>query len=249
MAERGIYVAEDGTLYVEGEAYTLTFEDEFEGTELDATKWDRCPEQKRQDLECYWNNECAILKGDGKLTITSEYRDGKYYMGGIRSKRKFAQTYGYYEVCCTLNNVPGYWVAFWLMGEKVGNVDNSGVDGTEVDIMESAFFGEGINHALHWDGYGEFHKTVGKETMNSKVYDGEYHTFSLLWTEKEYIFYIDRKETWRTEAKEAGGTCQAPLYLKFTAETGTWTGDLLDTSKFPTEVYVDYVRVYERKSK
>lgn len=245
--KHGIYVSEDGTLYVEGEAYALTFEDEFEGTELDSTKWVHCPEWKRQDLECYWDNDCVKLNGDGRLTITSEYRNGKYCMGAIRSKGKFAQAQGYFEIRCTLNTVPGYWVAFWLMGETVGHVDNSGLDGTEIDIMESAFFGKAINHALHWDGYGEHHKTIGKETMNSKVYDGEYHTFSVLWTEKEYIFYIDREETWRTEAKEAGGTCQVPLYMKFTAETGTWTGDELDEKNFPAAVYVDYVKAYERK--
>ncbi len=247
IPEHGIYVSQDGTLYVEGEAYDVTFEDEFEGTELDSTKWERCPEWKRQDLNCYWNNDCSVLNGDGKLTITSEYRDGNYYMGGIRSKGKFEQAYGYFEVRCTLNTVPGYWVAFWLMGRNVGNVDNSGVDGTEIDVMESAYFGKAVNHALHWDGYDEHHKSTGKETMNSNVYDGEYHTFSLLWTEREYIFYIDGAECWRTEAKEAGGVCKAPLYMKFTAETGSWTASSLDTSKFPTAVYVDYVKVYERK--
>lgn len=247
MTKRGILYGDDGTLYVDGEAYTLTFEDQFEGTELDSTKWSHCPEWKRQDLECYWSNDCVAVKGDGRLTVKAEYRDGKYYMGAIRSKGKFEQTYGYYEIRCTLNTIPGYWVAFWLMGKEVGHVDDSGVDGTEVDIMESAFFGKAVNHALHWDGYGEHHKSLEKEAMNSSVYDGEYHTFSLLWTEKEYVFYIDGEETWRTEAKEAKGTCQSPLYMKFTAETGTWTGDLLDTSNFPAEVYVDYVRVYEKR--
>ncbi|MBQ3027723.1 MAG: glycoside hydrolase family 16 protein, partial [Lachnospiraceae bacterium] len=242
-----VYLEEDGTLYVDGEAYSLTFEDEFEGTELDMTKWSYCPEWKRQDLECYWENDCTQLRGDGNLTLTSEYRNGKYYMGAVRSKGKFTQTYGYFETRCTLNTVPGYWMAFWLMGETVSNENGSGVDGTEIDIMETAYFGQAINHALHWDGYGANHKSIGKKTFNSEVYDGEYHTFSLLWTETEYIFFIDGEETWRTSAEEAGGICEAPLYLKLTTETGSWTASSLDTSKFPTEVYVDYVRVYEKK--
>ena len=248
IPEQGIYVSDDGVLYVEGNAYALTFEDEFEGTELDTTKWERCPEWKRQDLNCYWDDECSTVNGDGTLVITSEYRDGNYYMGAIRSKNKFSQAYGYFEVRCTLNEVPGYWTAFWLMGENVGNVDGSGVDGTEIDIMESAYFGRGINHALHWDGYGEHHSSIGAQTKNSKVYDGEYHTFSLLWTEEEYVFYIDREECWRTEAKKAGGICQNPLYLKFTAETGSWTASALDVTKFPTSVSVDYIKVYEKQT-
>ena len=246
IPEQGIYVSENGVLYVEGNAYSLTFEDEFEGTELDTTKWERCPEWKRQDLNCYWDDECSVVNGDGTLSIRSEYRDGIYYMGAIRSKNKFSQTYGYFEVRCTLNTIPGYWTAFWLMGENVGNVDGSGVDGTEIDIMESAYFGTAINHAFHWDGYAENHSSIGTNTKNGEVYDGKYHTFSLLWTEEEYIYYIDGKECWRTNAKEAGGVCQAPLYLKFTAETGSWTALALDVNKFPTSVYVDYIRVYEK---
>ena len=240
-------MSEDGTLYVEGEAYSLTFEDEFEGTELDRKKWAPCPEWKRQDLQCYWDKDLISVNGDGYLTVTSEYRNGAYYMGAIRSKNLFSQAYGYFEVRCTLNTVPGYWTAFWLMGENVENEDGSGLDGTEIDIMESAYFGKGINHALHWDGYGKNHKSVGSQTQNAEVYDGGFHTFSLLWTEEEYIFYIDGKESWRTRAVQAGGTCQNPLYMKFTAETGSWTASKLDTEKFPTSVYVDYVKVYEKK--
>lgn len=246
IPDTGIYTSQDGTLYIDGVEYSLTFEDEFEGDVLDRTKWAPCPEWKRQDLNCFWDQDMISI-GDGLLAIGSEYRNGNYYMGAIRSKGLFSQAYGYFEVKCTLNTIPGYWTAFWLMGSTVENVDGSGVDGTEIDIMESAYFGKGINHALHWDGYGKSHQSIGSQTQNSQVYDGEFHTFSLLWTEEEYIFYIDGKESWRTKAEKAGGICQAPLYMKFTSETGSWTASKLDTSKFPTAVYVDYVKVYEKK--
>lgn len=247
IPESGIYTSHDGALYIDGKAYNLTFEDEFEGGSLDLTKWEYCPEWKRQDLECYWDNDCVTVK-DGNLTLTAEQRGNAYYMGAVRSKGKFEQAYGYFEVKCTLNTIPGYWTAFWLMGETVGNENGSGVDGTEIDIMESAYFGKGINHALHWDGYGANHRSTGSQTENSSVYDGEYHTFALLWTESEYVFYIDGEECWRTSAEEAGGICQAPLYLKFTAETGSWTAAELNTDSFPDYVFVDYIRVYEKQN-
>lgn len=234
-----------GDIYIDGEAYTLTFSDEFDGNTLDMSKWEYCPEWKRQDLECYWENDCVSVQ-DGNLVITSEESDGAYYMGAVRSKGKFEQAYGYFEVRCTLNTTPGYWTAFWLMGESVGNEDGFGTDGTEIDIMESAYFGKGINHALHWDGYGINHQSTGSQTQNSAVYDGGYHTFSLLWSETEYIFYIDGQETWRTSAEEAGGVCTSPLYMKFTTETGTWTAGELTSESFPDSVYVDYIRVYSK---
>lgn len=246
IPESGIYTAKDGTLYVDGNAYEMTFEDEFEGDSLDFTKWEYCPEWQRQNVNCYWRNSAVSLDGQGKLCITTSYESGNYIAGGIRSKGKFEQAYGYFEVKCTLNTIPGYWSAFWLLCEEVMNENNSGVDGTEIDIMESAFFDTSqVNHALNWDGYGAAQKAVWYQTQKDGLYEG-YHTFSLLWTEEEYVFYVDGAESYRTRAEEAGGVSTAPSYLKFTTETGLWTIDSLDNSKLPDNVYVDYIRVYSK---
>jgi len=68
-----------------------------------------------------------------------------------------------------------------------------------------------------------------------------FHTFGLLWTPEEYVFYVDEKETWRTSA---GGVCQVPLYLKLSDEVGSWGGDV-SKAKLPDRFLVDYVRVYD----
>ena len=234
------------TLTVDGREYRLTFEDDFSGTELDLSKWERCPEWKRQDLNCYWDDDMSYLDGMGNLVLGIKYDkwEGKYLSGAVRSKGLFEQTYGYYEIRCTLNTVPGYWTAYWLMGDCVYSEENGGVDGTEIDIYESAFYRDGlIQHTLNWDSYGAAHRAEGCQVA-ADVYDGEYHTFALLWTEEEYVFYIDGKETWRTDAASAGGTCEEPLYMKITAEMGTWAGDPPPRSD---SIKVDYVRVYAEK--
>lgn len=235
----------DGSLLISGERYVMTFDDEFNGSNLDLTKWSRCPEWKRQDRNCYWNNDCSYLNGEGQLVLEATY-DGDYYMGAIRSKGKFEQAYGYFEVKCTLNTTPGWWTAFWLMGETVQE-GNSGAQGTEIDIYESAFYYDNeVQHTLNWGGYGAGHQASGSRTKIDGLYDGDYHTFSLLWTEEEYVFFIDGEETWRTDAAEAGGTCTAPLYLKMTAETGSWTYDDMDELLLPDSILVDYIRVYQK---
>ena len=133
------------------------------------------------------------------------------------------------------------------MSEKVVNEDNSGVDGTEIDIMESAFFETSqLNHALNWDGYGAAQKAKWYQSQKDGLYDGSFHTFSLLWTEDEYVYYVDREEVYRTKAEEAGGVSTAPSYIKFTTETGLWTMDKINNSLFPDNVYVDYIKVYSR---
>lgn len=230
---------------IDGVSYHMTFEDNFEGTKLDPTKWVHSPEWKRQDLNNYWKDEMAYLDGEGHLVIEMEYDKytDRYNSGAVETNGKFEQAYGYYEIKCTLNNVPGYWTAFWLMGDSVKSEENGGRDGTEIDIYESPYFNEKqIQHTLNWDGYGTAHKAEGK-IVDADVYDGKFHTFGLLWTEDEYVYYIDGKETWRTDAEKAEGTCEVPLYLIISAETGSWTGRP-DKNVLPDSIYVDYVRVY-----
>ena len=232
---------------IEGKRYALTFEDEFEGTELDLTKWSRCPEQKRQDQNNYWDDDMSYLDGSGNLILEMSYEEAedKYLSGAVRTKDKFEQAYGYFEVRCTANTVPGYWVAYWLMGETVLGKYNGGVDGTEIDVMETAYYyTKEVQNTLNWDGYDAiYHKYEGKKTV-ADVYDGEYHTFSVLWTEGEYFFYIDGEISWRTNAEAAEGTCEAPLYMKVTTETSSWTSAVRDNANFPAYIKVDYVRAY-----
>jgi beta-glucanase (GH16 family) len=76
------------------------------------------------------------------------------------------------------------------------------------------------------------------------VMDG-FHTFAIWWTPKEYIFYIDGKETWRTTA---GGVSQVPEYMLLSDEIGPWAGEI-SKAKLPDEFQVDYVRVYDLMEK
>lgn len=240
------------TIVMDGREYVLTFEDDFNGTELDLTKWERCPEWQRQDLNNYWDNDMSYLDGNGNLILAMEYDKytDRYNSGAVRTKGIFEQQYGYFEIRCTVNTVPGYWTAFWLMSESVSSEENGGVDGTEIDIYESAYYSQSmIQHTLNWDGYGEAHKAEGQKVL-ANVYDGDYHTFSLLWTEDEYVFYIDGVETWRTDAAAAEGTSKVPAYLKITSEMGSWTywhEGIVSYKNLPDAMKVDYVRVYAEK--
>lgn len=233
------------TITIDGKKYTLTFEDDFDGNKLDPKKWERCNEEKRHDLNNYWDDSMSYLDGKGNLIIGMSYDEKRdaFLSGAIQSKRKFEQTYGYYEIRCAVNTVPGYWTAFWMYNDKVVNTGDGGLDGTEIDIFESPYCEQKqIQHTLHWNGYDIYHGSDGS-ISDADVYDGEYHTFSLLWTKDEYVFYIDGKESWRTNAKDARGTCRNPLYMIISAETGSWTG-VPDTEALPDLMKVDYVRVY-----
>ncbi len=239
------------TRTINGARYRLTFYDDFDGDRLDSSKWRVCPDQARQDVGGRWDKSQVSLDGNGNLVLAASVNaDGTPVSGAIRSRglffTKFEQARGYFEIRCKLQNSAGFWGAFWLMCDDVKKVGNGAVDGAEIDIFESHDISGGINHAVHWDGYGDDHKSHAKTVMTN-CYDGEYHTFSLLWTEDAYIFYIDGVKTYTYDASVAGfpGSCEAECYLKITTEFGSWAGKF-DPASLPDAIVVDYVKVYQK---
>ena len=233
------------TTVTEDTSPKLLFEDNFDGTTLDTTKWETVDGWERQGAS-YWYSDAVSLDGDGHLVITVTPSEVENYVdaGCARTRGRFERAFGYYEASIKFINMQGVWCAFWLMGDTVGNVDGSGRDGTEIDIIESIHNENGVcNHALHWDGYGDAHTTTSKTIEDCGLYDGKFHTVALEWNEDEYVFYIDGNETWRTTD---GGVCQAPLYMKLSVESAPWAGEV-DHSALPAEMLVDYVRVWDKK--
>jgi beta-glucanase (GH16 family)/Ca2+-binding EF-hand superfamily protein len=221
----------------EAKAWKLVWHDEFDGTKLDESKWD-VPNNRRRDG--WWSPKAVSLDGKGHLAI-STLKDGNRYLDAcVRTRGKFEHAHGYYVARVKLQGQPGHWSAFWLYNSSVGKIGNEGRDGTEIDIMEKPWLDDQVQHALHWDGYGKAHKSEGKVSSVPGVMDG-FHTFSLWWKADEYVFYVDGKETWRTDA---GGVCQVPLYIKLSDEIGKWGGDITK-AKLPDRFLVDYVRVYD----
>jgi len=220
-----------------GQKWRLLWHDEFDGTQLDRTKWD-VPEGPRRDG--FWSAKAAILDGKGRLVIKVFEEGGRYYDACVRTRGKFEHAFGFYVARIQLQGQPGHWSAFWLHTESVNKIGNEGRDGTEIDIMEKPWLDDRVNHALHWDGYGQHHRSAVKESRMPGVMEG-FHTFALDWRPEEYVFYIDGKEMWRTRA---GGVCQVPVYIKLSDEVGRWAGDIR-TARLPDQFLVDYVRVYE----
>ncbi|HQI27679.1 MAG TPA: glycoside hydrolase family 16 protein [Sedimentisphaerales bacterium] len=221
----------------EGKSWKLVWHDEFDGRQLDQSKWD-IPEYKRRDA--YWSRKAIRLDGQGNLAISTLKEGDKVLDGCVRTRRKFEHAFGYYVARIQLQEQQGHWSAFWLYNESVGKVGDEGRDGTEIDIMEKPWLDDRINYALHWDGYGKQHKSEAKVVKVPGIMKG-FHTYGLAWLPDQYVFYIDGKEMWRTKA---GGVCQVPLYIKLSDEVGNWGGDIKKAT-LPDRFLVDYVRVYD----
>ena len=225
----------------DGKQWKLLWHDEFEGQQLDETKWNRLGDWKRRDG--YWIKEDAYLNGKGSLLLRTRQDGERYTCGAVNTAGKFEHAFGYYVARCKLPTQPGHWPAFWLMSAGVHRVGDEGRDGTEIDIIEVPWRDGRLTSNLHWDGYSKAHKSAGKKFSLPGIMQG-WHTFGLLWLPTEYVFYVDGQETWRSSA---GGVSQVPEYVKLTEEIGTW-GGAIQKASLPDYCEVDYVRVYEAKT-
>ena len=240
------------TRTVNGTNYTLTFYDEFEGSSLNSSKWACCPEQSRQGGACTWKDSMVSVS-DGCLNLGAALdSNNNPICGAVRTMTKsysvkWSQCKGYFECRAKLQSAPGFWGAFWLMDKNMKDVAGNGAsDGAEIDIFESFSVAQGgVNHAIHWDGYNTYHQQNAHQVYNKALYDGNFHTFALQWTDTEYVFFIDGVETYRVgNADEANIICQNALYIKLTVEFGSWAGSY-SASTLPDAVVIDYVRVWQ----
>lgn len=221
-----------------GKQWKLIWHDEFDGTQLDETKWNRLGDWKRRDG--FWVKEDANLSGKGTLLLRTKKDGDRYTCGAVNTQGKFEHSFGFYVARCRMPKQTGHWPAFWIMGPGVNKVGNDGRDGTEIDIVEIPWRDGKVTFNLHWDGYGKEHKSAGTNRTIGALTEG-FHNYALLWTPEEYVIYVDGQETWRTKA---GGVSQVPEYLKLTEEIGIWGGDI-SKAELPDYFEVDYVRVYE----
>ena len=244
----------------EKQEWTLVWKDEFNGSSLDGKKWDQ-PEYNRRSNDNgpdgWWLKEDSYLDGNGHLVIRARKINNRnrdkdifdFSTGAVRTIDRFEQKFGKFEIRCKLPTQPGWWVAFWLMSPTVGNEDGSGEDGSEIDIFEGFGWTDRVQHALHWDGYGDAHQSEG-ESMTIPGIREDYHTYILEWNETEYRFFIDSTETWRSQA---GGVSKVPAYVKVTGELSTqdwaisqyWANNPA-RGVYPDSFLVDYVRVYKK---
>jgi beta-glucanase (GH16 family) len=221
-----------------GKQWKLAWQDEFDGTNLDESKWNRLGNSKRKDG--YWIKDDAFLNGQGSLLLRTRKVGDRFTCGAVDTQGKFEHIFGYYACRGKMPKQPGHWPAFWLQSPGVSKVGDEGRDGTEIDIVEIPWRNGQITFNLHWDGYGKDHKTAGTRVTMPELTEG-FHVYGLLWTATEYVFYVDGKEVWRSSA---GGVSQVPEYIKVTEEIGKWAGDI-GQAQLPDFFEVDYVRVYD----
>jgi len=225
-----------------GKSWKLVWRDEFDGQEIDKSKWNVITDSPRG--EGFWSDDNVALDGDGHIVFKATQRGDKVVGAGMDTYGKFAATGGFFTFRCKLSPHPGYRPAIWITSKSVNEVGNEGRDGTEIDVMEQPSRSDEVYLNLHWDGYGEGHRTTG---VKSKIKGAlnDWHVFSVLWAPTGYTFFVDGEKAWETQD---GGVSQVDEVIKIGIEVPWPLARYRDYEFSGEDVFVcDYARVYKEE--
>jgi beta-glucanase (GH16 family)/regulation of enolase protein 1 (concanavalin A-like superfamily) len=243
-----------------GAGWNLAWNDEFEGSTMDTTRWRHWLPGARRDAV---NSPSAVAVADGALTISTCTSGGTHYTGMISTQDTYPYTYGYIEARIDYDSSPGMWSAFWMQSPTMGNpIGSPNSAGTEIDICEHRKVdGSGASidglvvGNIHWDGYAAAHRSTGYTSPNLGLGTG-YHIYGMEWTPTQQKFYIDGVLRWTINNNAANSpVSQRSEFIILSSEVDdsstTWAGPIpaagygtLATTT--TKMKVDYVRVYRR---
>lgn len=255
--------------------WVLAWADEFDGTELDMSKWDYRLNMMGMRWPS-WERDCVRLDGRSNAVFTLTNRDGKpvcsqlqtgcnfmdepvkettfgsdqlqWNIGKLHESR-YLHGPGYYECRCRLQRKSGWWSAFWIQSPVIGASLDPADTGVEIDIMESFEPGKVLRHNVITGGYGQDMRWEKTLYEHDGLDTAQFHRFGLLWDETGYTFYIDGKE----DGKIQKYITARPEFILISTEV---RGFREKAHEPRPEAYdsvgdtflVDYVRVFDRKA-
>ncbi len=242
--------------------YNLVWSDEFEYSGLpDSTKWNYDIGGHgwgNNEKQFYLKNslENSYVK-DGKLHITAlkkDYEDLHYTSTRLTTYERFLTQYGKIEVMAKLPEGKGTWPAIWMLPETLRTKEEEWPLSGEIDIMEHVGKDPNVVHtSLHTELYNFWKKNqyTHFETLPD-VFSG-FHLYGIEWSSESIKFYIDNNLFYEATKGENGKDTtnegwpfEKPYYLILNlAIGGNWGGDIDDTI-FPSEMLIDYVRIYHQ---
>lgn len=245
----------------------LLWSDEFDGDAIDETKWGYNIGTGENgwgnsELEYYTNRPENVYVKDGMLhiranietnadDIANKFGGQKYTSARIITQNKFTITYGTVEARIALPAGKGIWPAFWMLGENIDKVSWPACG--EIDIIEAINDENVIYGTHHWAHEGT-HAQYGNSTKQH--FDGhydlditEFHVYKMTWDKNAISMYVDDFMYQKIDIADAAGemgTFHKPFFFILNvAVGGSWPGFDIDDSQFPTEMQVDYIRVYK----
>ena len=244
------------------EGWALVWNDEFDGPALNLEKWSYeigGHGWGNNELQYYSDDDSTAFIKDGKLVIradlvpqgTGSADNLRYFSSArLRTSGKGDWRYGRIEVKAKLALGQGIWPAIWMLPTDwmYGGWPESG----EIDIMEHVGYDPGRVHgSIHT---GSYNHKINTQRGGSKLLDkisSKFYVYAIEWYEDRIDFLIDDSKyfSFQNDGKNDFNTW--PFNQRFhllinIAVGGDWPGSPDETTQFPTEMELEYVRVYEK---
>ncbi len=226
-------------------AYQLVWSDEFEESSINNNVWNFETGGNgwgNHEQEYYQQQNTTIENGNLVITAKKETIDSHSYTSSrITTQGKKEFQYGRIEARIKMPVGQGLWPAFWMLGSNI-SIDGWPACG-ETDIMEHINADSIIYGTAHWDNKG--HVQSGNKITSSP---SDYHVYSVEWNADSIKWHIDGVEYHSINI--TGNSMKEfnqPFFILLNlAVGGDWPGQTID-DKLPAKMYVDWVRVYQKK--
>ncbi|MDG1279082.1 MAG: glycoside hydrolase family 16 protein [Algoriphagus sp.] len=240
--------------------YNLVWADEFSGPEL-SDDWkfelgDGCPNI------CGWgSNELQYYKkenttlADGKLVITAKKESvgtSNYTSSRINTQGKQSFTFGRVDIRAKLPKGKGFWPSFWMLGNSVSEVEWPKTGAIHIMEMVGGSSGDGdatVFGTTYWDNADAIEFSREKTKLPFGIFNDEYHVFSIVWDAQKIVWLLDDVQYHVLDiTSPVRDEFQKPFHFIINLGVGgREPGNPDDTSIFPQEMKVDYIRVFQKK--
>lgn len=238
--------------------WELVWQDDFFGADIDTTKWDWDTAgnvygwgNNEDQFYTYKRNENSRVE-NGSLIIEAHrepYEGKEYTSARLRTKNRASWLYGKFEIRAKVPGGKGTWPAFWLLSEDdfYGNWPKSG----EIDVMEYVGYQPTAVHStIHTESLNHELGTQKGGTVTVPNVADTFHVFSAEWYPDSISFYVDSIHVFSyvPESKENEiWPFHKPFHILLNLAIGGDWGAVqgIDTTIFPVQYEIDYVRVYK----
>ena len=197
---------------------------------------------------CDSNSPNAYVGNDGNLHVVALHpANGVYTSARLKSQGLFSFSYGRLEARMKLPEGQGLWPAFWTLGNNIATINWPACG--EQDVMEH------INAPIPDWVAGSIHGTSlnGSQQINAPTGQtfGDWHIYGMTWSKGSVSYYLDTPTNVYATFTTSNTTGTWPFdsnagafIILNLAVGGDWPGVPDATTPFPSEMLVDYVRIY-----
>ncbi len=244
------------------DGYTLEWSDEF-NTNISSSNWTfetgdgtdygLPPGWGNAERQLYTNsgnniNIQADEEGNSVLVITARKEPGnhRYSSAKVTTQNLQSFRFGRIEARIKVPEGKGLWPAFWLLGDNISEIDWPGCG--EIDIMEVIGHEPGKLHStVHYANSENKAGSNGAGFEAPESLSNDYHEYRLDWTPTAMVFSLDGMEVHEVLIANDMKEFLRSFYIIFNvAVGGNWPGDPDETTTFPQQMLIDWVRVYSK---